>query len=97
MTVTEARERIDAAEFGAWQAFYRLEPFGEERADLRNAMLCLLVASFGGSKRGRKPKLADFMLFEEKPEQSGEEMQAMLKLLVRTEQARAAKGRKPGV
>lgn len=28
-----------------WQAYYQLEPFGETRGDLRNAMLCALVAN----------------------------------------------------
>ena len=28
-----------------WQAYYQLEPFGEMRGDLRNAMLCSLVAN----------------------------------------------------
>jgi len=28
-----------------WQAYHALEPFGEMRGDLRNAMLCSLVAN----------------------------------------------------
>lgn len=31
-------------------AYYRLEPFGEERADLRNAMLMALVSNAFGNE-----------------------------------------------
>ena len=35
---------LDAEEFGWWAAQYQRDPWGEERADFRNAMLMHLVA-----------------------------------------------------
>jgi hypothetical protein len=49
---------MDAEEFGWWAALYQRDPWGEERADLRNAALMALVASALGKKQ-YKP--ADFM------------------------------------
>jgi hypothetical protein len=64
-------------------AYYRVEPFGEDRADMRIAQLCLLAASALGTK-GKKPTLTDFMLFAEKPAaepQSVEVQQNFFKLV----------------
>lgn len=50
-----------------WFEFYQLEPFGEERADLRNGIACALLANVN---RGRSSKAfvpTDFMPFVEKP------------------------------
>lgn len=38
-------------------AYYRLEPFGEERADLRNAMLMALVSNAFGNEA----EVSDYM------------------------------------
>lgn len=56
------------AELGQWAALNRLSPFGEYRADLRNAMLCALFAN-KNRDRQRRPspfRLIDFMLFADK-------------------------------
>lgn len=46
-----------------WYAYAALEPFGEERADLRAAMVAVTVANCMGRKKGQKAfKLTDFML-----------------------------------
>lgn len=42
-----------------WMEYSRLEPFGEERGDIRNAMLLQFLSNALGSKR--KTKLSDFM------------------------------------
>ncbi len=45
-----------------WQAYYELEPFGEERADIRNAITCMTIANaMGMKKRGGQFTLQDFM------------------------------------
>ena len=51
MTVKEAQRRINSDEFGWWMAYDRIEPFGEERADLRIAQLCALIANINRSKK----------------------------------------------
>jgi hypothetical protein len=50
-----------------WQAYYSLEPMGEQRADLRFAKLCSIIVNIARSvwrKKGQKPKMTspkDFM------------------------------------
>lgn len=60
-------------EFREWQAYDRIEPFGEERADLRMAILATVAAQVGGAKNARP---ADFLpRFEPaKKKQTPEEM-----------------------
>jgi hypothetical protein len=74
-TVEEAQQRCSSEEFTYWLAYYRLEPWGEERADLRMAILDSLFynANRGKGSGSKKPK--DFMLdFERNEQQSVEEM-----------------------
>ena len=79
MSVKQARQEIDSAEFSEWMAYYQLEPFGEERADLRNAQLCCLYAN-SKTKKGKRYKLKDFMpRFEkESPEDRNKRIRATL-------------------
>lgn len=79
MSVGQAQARIGSAEFTDWLAYYQLEPFGEERADLRHAVLCALVANIFRGK-GRRAKLTDFMpRFDEEPRpQSLADMRAVM-------------------
>ena len=58
--MAEAQQRCTSAEFAEWIAFNSVEPIGDVRADIQAARVCqLLAAAFG--KRGRSPKLSDFM------------------------------------
>jgi hypothetical protein len=65
-TVRELLASIDSAELTEWLAYDRIEPFGEERADLRTGMVCSTVAnhSFAPPRDPRKP--ADYMLFAQR-------------------------------
>ncbi len=81
MSVREAQEKIDSQEFAHWIAFNQLEPFGEERQDLRFAMVCCLIAN---SQSRKTFKLEDFMLkfdHDRKPMDS-EEAQSILKSIL---------------
>lgn len=50
----------------SWQAYYAIEPWGEERADLRNGMLCALTLNIHRDRRkGEDAKATDFMPFSE--------------------------------
>lgn len=51
---------MSAREFAEWIAYSRLDPFGNERGDFRNAMLCQLVDSKMPGK-GKKLNVDDFM------------------------------------
>ena len=59
-------------EFTEWIAYNNIDPFGELRADLRQAQICALTANINRDrKKHKKPfGLADFMPYldkEEKP------------------------------
>jgi hypothetical protein len=82
MTVRGLLSQIDARELKEWQIFSMIEPFGEERQDLRSAMVCATLANVNRGKNQPAYKLDDFMLrFDPKPEQSPDEMKAILKMI----------------
>ena len=55
----ELQDRIDAPTFALYMAYDRLDPFGEERGDVRMALnTAYMVNAFSGSKM----KVADCML-----------------------------------
>lgn len=73
-TVRELLQRIDSEELTLWHAYYNLEPWGEERADIRAAIVASTTANCFSTKRH---KLTDFLPKWEKPEpQSWEVSQA---------------------
>lgn len=59
-------ERVSSAELSEWIEYYRLEPFGEERADLRAGIVASTIANCHVGKRGKAFKPSDFMPFFEK-------------------------------
>jgi len=44
-----------------WIAYAEIDPWDEERADWRAAMVAFTMANMWRGKKGRKPKLKDFM------------------------------------
>lgn len=52
---------MSARQWEEWKLFYRLDPWGEWRADRRMAMLAAISAAKGGKK---KVDINDFMLFD---------------------------------
>lgn len=70
MTVAELGDRMSSAEFAEWMAFYTIEPFGEERADLRQAMTTSAVNNSiqAQAKTPKWTKPEDFMPFSNKAE-----------------------------
>ena len=53
-------DNISSAELAEWQAWYSIQPWGEERADLRTAIVAATVAQ-AMSDGSRRYKLEDFM------------------------------------
>ena len=53
-------ETLSYAEYISWVARYSIEPFPEERADLRNAMLMALLANVNAGK-GQNFTVEQFM------------------------------------
>lgn len=70
MTVAEMLDRMSGREFREWMAYSSIEPFGEERADLRQAMTTSAVHNSvqAQTKHPKYTKPADFMPFVDKPE-----------------------------
>jgi hypothetical protein len=62
-TVGALSEEITEREFLEWMAFYQLEPFGEERADVRAGIIASVIANVN-RRKGAPPFTAkDFMPF----------------------------------
>jgi len=63
MTVSELLARISSRELAEWMAYAQLEPFGEERADLRAGIVAATVANTARDPRKRARPFAarDFM------------------------------------
>ncbi len=85
MTVRELLGRIDSRELSEWIAYASIEPIGENRQDLRFAMLACTIANLVkgavGSK-GKPSKLEDFLLkFDPPKQQSTENMKSMMRML----------------
>lgn len=60
--VSEIDRGMSHAELVDWMAFYQIEPFGEQRDDMRAAQLTAAVLAPHSRKQ---QKAADFMLFPE--------------------------------
>lgn len=68
-TVSELLIRVSSRELAEWQAYARLEPFGERHADLRSAIVAATMANVWRAPNSR-PYSAD--LFMPKVEADGE-------------------------
>lgn len=65
-------------------AYYSVEPFGEWRADLRQAITSMVIANTNRGKNQRVYKVKDFMPFDKpkkRRQQTQEQMIAQLNLL----------------
>jgi hypothetical protein len=83
MTVGELLARISSRELSEWAAYFELEPFGEERADVRAALVAATVANTARDpkKRRRAFQVQEFMpRFERKPKQTWEEQLALVEM-----------------
>jgi hypothetical protein len=70
-SVREAQASMDAAEFREWCAVYKMDPWGEERADLRNGIVCSVLANVWSGKNARKATPQDFMPFVKRKARPG--------------------------
>lgn len=70
-TLEELSETMSAQEFGLWLAYYKRNPWGEERADLRAAITTAAIANYAGKslKDGTSVSPAEFMPFLEKEDE----------------------------
>ena len=79
MSVERLLESFSSQEVAEWMAFSRIEPFGEERADLRSAVVACVIANANRGKNQRPFKIDDFVLkFGQKKAMSDNEIKRAL-------------------
>lgn len=61
----ELLARTDSRELTEWEAYERLEPFGERRADKRAALVAWMMSVMWRGKSSEKFQIGDFMLENE--------------------------------
>lgn len=94
MSVEEAQQRISALEFAEWMAYYRIEPFGEDRDDLRHGILCAVIAGLFAPK-GKEPKPEDFIpRFDDEAKDTGVSNPEALKMLLHSMRDAQSRGRR---
>ena len=60
-TVRELLERLDSQELAEWTAYAEIEPWGEERADLRSGIHAAATVNLWRGKGQRPCQASDFM------------------------------------
>lgn len=67
---------MSSQELTDWMVYAQVEPFGEERADLRAALISSVIANVNRDpkKRSKPFDVTDFMLFREKAEPTREDV-----------------------
>jgi len=65
MTVPEMLDRMGSDEFAKWIAYSQICPFGEDRADVRCAIIAKTIADVNRAKEEAPYKLEPFMAYSE--------------------------------
>lgn len=73
------REEMTSADFAMWEAYYAVEPWGEERADLRAGIIASTQANCHRTK-GAAFKPSDFMPQFDKPKQSPQQVRSVIEM-----------------
>lgn len=69
MPVGTMLQQMSSRELTEWHAYAQLEPFGEERADLRQAITTAMIGNaHRDPKKGKAFDAYDFMPYTDKPE-----------------------------
>lgn len=69
-------DEFDSHELAEWMAYYRLEPWGEERADIRAAIIARTIAATVSKE---PPDLEAFLPFRDSEPQTLEEMKGVIR------------------
>ena len=82
-TVAELSATLSEHELAEWMAYYSLEPWGEDRADLRAGVIASAVYNAQGAKKrgGGQFAPADFLLFPERRDDPNSARNVKAKLL----------------
>ena len=73
MTVQELLHRMSARELTEWMAYYSLEPFGEERGDMRAGIVASTLFNINRGKKAKPTTPYDFMPKYGEPEAEDDE------------------------
>jgi hypothetical protein len=76
-------KNIPARIIGQWEAYYQIDPWGDERADLRNGILASTMVNCNPfrKKSARSAKPTDFMPFREKVKQTWQQIKGIFQAL----------------
>lgn len=77
---------MSGAQLRGWMEFAQADPFGDERADLRSAIIAMTVANAAGGKT----KVEDFMPKFSRPRKTPQSWQGMKAILRQASKAIAA-------
>ena len=78
--------RCDSREYAEWRALYELDPWGEERADLRAGIIASTIANVNRGKSQKVFSPGDFMPEFDKPvrtQQTPQEMAAVMTMFAK--------------
>lgn len=81
VSVAHLLNNISSKELTEWMVYYELEPFGEERDDLRMGIISSTIANVNRGKGGKVYKPEDFMPKFDKPKQTWKEQLRVVELL----------------
>lgn len=72
---------IGTSELTEWMAYDRLEPFGESRADYREASHMAMIANMNRKKGARRLEPSDFMPVWDERDRAQSDAQSMMSTL----------------
>lgn len=79
MTVRELLDRIDSRELSQWIAYHNIEPWGDEREDLRHGIRAAVTANSAFGSRGRHRASEYIPRFGRRPRMEPKEAKARFK------------------
>ena len=84
-TVKELLSRIDARELSEWEAYYKIEPFGQQVSNFTVATVAAVVANANRSQKKRTKAFSpdDFMVKFRKKRQSVDDMKKVMTQIAR--------------
>jgi len=74
-------KNISSRELTEWEAYYKLEPWGEDREDLRMGIISSTIANVNRGKGGRTYKPSDFIPKFDRPRQTWQEQLKVVEML----------------
>jgi hypothetical protein len=81
MPVGVMMSQMSALEEAYWMAYEKEDPFGDYRADVRNAQVLHMLYSINAGKKSEKKKITDFMPFFRKRVQKDEHVTTKVRSL----------------